>query len=46
VHTHPYGFVTFFQGIHAVETGCLQCFRRRGDGYVRSEGAGVFFLKD
>jgi len=35
-----------FAGINAVERGACSVFDASGDGYVRSEGAGLFFLKD
>ncbi len=46
VHTHPYGFVTFSKASMLSKRGVCSVFDAAGDGYVRSEGAGVFFLKD
>jgi len=46
VHTHPYGFVTFSKASMLSKRGVCSVFDASGDGYVRSEGCGVFFLKD
>ena len=46
VHTHPYGFVTFSKASMLSKRGVCSVFDAAGDGYVRSEGCGVFFLKD
>ena len=46
VHTHPYGFVTFAKASMLSREGACKVFDASGDGYVRSEGGAVFFLKD
>ncbi len=46
LHMHPYGFVTFSKASMLSRRGMCNVFDAAGDGYVRSEGAGVFFLKD
>jgi acyl transferase domain-containing protein/NADPH:quinone reductase-like Zn-dependent oxidoreductase/acyl carrier protein len=46
LHLHPYGFVTFSKAAMLSKQGICNVFDAGGDGYVRSEGGGVFFLKD
>ncbi|MFA5171064.1 MAG: type I polyketide synthase [Sulfuriferula sp.] len=46
LHLHPYGFITFSKASMLSRRGRCQVFDAAGDGYVRSEGGGVFLLKD
>ena len=46
LHLHPYGFLTFSKASMLSSQGRCRVFDASGDGYVRSEGGGVFFLKD
>ncbi|MGA0034252.1 MAG: type I polyketide synthase, partial [Burkholderiales bacterium] len=46
LHMHPYGFVTFSKASMLSQKGRCNVFDAAGDGYVRSEGAGIFVLKD
>ena len=46
LHLHPYGFVGFSKATMLSPTGRCQVFDASGDGYVRSEGGGLFLLKD
>lgn len=46
LHLHPYGFITFSKASMLSPRGRCSVFDASGDGYVRSEGGGVFFLKD
>ena len=46
LHLHPYGFIIFSKASMLSTTGRCQVFDADGDGYVRSEGGGVFLLKD
>ena len=46
LHLHPYGFVTFSKASMLSPQGRCNVFDAAGDGYVRSEGGGVFLLKD
>ena len=46
LHLHPYGFIIFSKASMLSPTGRCQVFDADGDGYVRSEGGGVFLLKN
>jgi phthiocerol/phenolphthiocerol synthesis type-I polyketide synthase C len=46
LHLHPYGFLVFAKASMLSRRGRCNVFDAAGDGYVRSEGGGVFFLKD
>ncbi|MFG6668721.1 type I polyketide synthase [Halomonas sp. HNIBRBA4712] len=46
LHLHPYGFIIFSKASMLSPTGRCQVFDEAGNGYVRSEGAGLFFLKE
>jgi len=46
LHLHPYGFIAFSKASMLSPRGRCQVFDAGGDGYVRSEGGGVFLLKD
>lgn len=46
LHLHPYGFITFSKASMLSRRGRCQVFDAAGDGYVRSEGGGIFLLKD
>ncbi len=46
LHLHPYGFLTFSTASMLSPTGRCHVFDEAADGYVRSEGAGIFILKD
>ena len=46
LHLHPYGFLIFSKASMLSPRGRCRVFDASGDGYVRSEGGGVFFLKD
>ncbi|MGH8640704.1 MAG: type I polyketide synthase, partial [Burkholderiales bacterium] len=46
LHMHPYGFVTFSKASMLSKRGACRVFDASGDGYVRSEGGGLFYLKD
>ncbi|MFG6177349.1 type I polyketide synthase [Halomonas sp. THAF12] len=46
LHLHPYGFLVFSKASMLSPNGRCRVFDADGDGYVRSEGAGLFMLKD
>lgn len=46
LHVHPYGFIAFSKASMLSPTGNCNVFDASGDGYVRSEGGGIFLLKD
>ncbi|SIT31348.1 type I polyketide synthase [Achromobacter sp. MFA1 R4] len=46
LHLHPYGFITFSKASMLSPRGRCNVFDASGDGYVRSEGGGMFLLKD
>ncbi len=46
LHLHPYGFIAFSKASMLSRRGRCNVFDASGDGYVRSEGGGIFVLKD
>lgn len=46
LHLHPYGFISFAKAGMLSKTGRCHVFDKSGDGYVRSEGGGLFLLKN
>ncbi|MFD4836747.1 SDR family NAD(P)-dependent oxidoreductase [Achromobacter sp. NPDC058515] len=46
LHLHPYGFLIFSKASMLSRQGRCNVFDAAGDGYVRSEGGGLFMLKD
>lgn len=46
LHLHPYGFLVFSKATMLSPRGRCSVFDADGDGYVRSEGGGIFYLKD
>ncbi len=46
LHLHPYGFLVFAKASMLSPRGRCRVFDASGDGYVRSEGGGMFLLKD
>ncbi len=46
LHIHPAGFVMFSKASMLSKRGRCNVFDATGDGYVRSEGGGIFYLKD
>jgi len=45
LHLHPSGFISFSKASMLSRAGRCQVFDADGDGYVRSEGGGLFLLK-
>ena len=46
LHLHPLGFVSFSKASMLSRQGRCRVFDASADGYVRSEGGGIFLLKD
>lgn len=46
LHLHPFAFIGFSKASMLSRRGLCNVFDAAGDGYVRSEGAGIFVLKD
>ncbi len=46
LHLHPFSFVGFSKASMLSERGICNVFDASGDGYVRSEGGGIFLLKN
>ncbi len=46
LHLHPYGFIAFSKASMLSRRGKCSVFDAAGDGYVRSEGGGIFILKN
>lgn len=46
LHLHPYSFVIFSKASMLSRQGHCNVFDASSDGYVRSEGGGIFLLKD
>ncbi|WP_080290196.1 type I polyketide synthase [Pseudomonas syringae] len=46
LHLHPFGFLVFSKASMLSRTGQCHVFDESADGYVRSEGGGLFLLKE
>lgn len=46
LHIHPHGFIIFSKASMLSPQGQCNPFDASGDGYVRSEGGGIFFIKE
>jgi phthiocerol/phenolphthiocerol synthesis type-I polyketide synthase C len=46
LHIHPSGFIMFSKASMLSRKGNCNVFDADGDGYVRSEGGGILYLKD
>lgn len=46
LHMHPFGFMIFAKASMLSRSGQCHSFDQSGDGYARSEGGGLFMLKD
>ena len=46
LHLHPFPFIGFSKASMLSASGRCHAFDASGDGYVRSEGGGIFVLKD
>lgn len=46
LHLHPFGFIIFSKATMLSPDGRCKVFDESANGYVRSEGGGVFLLKD
>lgn len=46
LHLHPFGFIIFAKATMLSPDGRCKVFDESANGYVRSEGGGVFLLKD
>ncbi|BBB25118.1 type I polyketide synthase [Amphritea japonica] len=46
LHLHPFGFIIFSKATMLSPDGRCKVFDESANGYVRSEGGGIFLLKD
>lgn len=46
LHLHPYGFIIFAKATMLSPDGRCKVFDESANGYVRSEGGGIFLLKE
>lgn len=46
LHLHPFGFIAFSKASMLSPDGRCKVFDESANGYVRSEGGGIFLLKD